>query len=357
MRIHDTDDRRTAERDEAWEHVPCPGCGADDTDEALRIDDVPELDRPAVIVRCRRCSLAYLNPRPTPERIGVYYPADYVCYRTVAATRRRPLRDRWERAHRRVALGHPGTVGWRDRLAAAAHGLLVRRAIQRSEWIAYRGEARLLDVGCGGGDFLVRMRNRGWRVEGLDIGREQCARVAEATGAVVHVGTLPGAAVEPAAYDLVTFWQVLEHLHDPVATLRAARELLRPGGSIVASTPNFGSWSRQRFGATWVGLDPPRHLIHYTPETLQAVFEAAGFRVTRVVPLGMDGWIRTSASTTPPAVIDRTRRAYTIKQVATATARWSERWNVADNILVEAVPDAAAAGHPRTEARPCRRIA
>lgn len=322
-----------------WETTDCPLCGSADATLAYRVDHVAEAGRPAEIVRCGDCGLHRLAPRPTPAAIGRFYPEDYFCYRPREAGRKPKLKDRLEAAVLRAKFGHPGgddSTG--ERLAAAIGPALMRRAITRSEWIAYRGAGRLLDVGCGAGDFLLRMKRRGWSPEGFDIGAEHAARIADATALPCHTGSL--ATVEPAAFDLVTFFQVLEHLHDPVATLREARALLTGAGSVVATVPNFGSWSRRAFGDGWVGLDPPRHLIHYTPATLAAVFEAAGFRVTRLAPVGMDGWVRRSSRQSPRG---GWRRAFGCKPLAALTASVTQASGAADNILIEAVPDGAAA--------------
>lgn len=326
-----------------WEHTPCPGCGADDPVVEMPVEDVTDVV-PVAVVRCGACDLNYLEPRPTPETVGRLYPDDYVCYHANVARRSRRWREAVEQSHLRVAFDHPGPVGWGDRLRSLLAPLFVRRRLQKTEWIRYRGAGRLLDVGCGSGEFLKRMQRRGWNVEGLDISPDHCARISVEVGVPVHTGLLPGADVEEAAYDVVTFWQVLEHVHDPVATLSAARSLLAPGGSVVAASPNFGSWSRTRFGREWIGLDPPRHLIHYTPETFAGVFERAGFRVVRVIDVAMDGWIRQSAG--DHLARDRSCRRYTNKPVASATAWWSERVGRADNLLIEAVADTAAATEP-----------
>jgi 2-polyprenyl-3-methyl-5-hydroxy-6-metoxy-1,4-benzoquinol methylase len=182
------------------------------------------------------------------------------------------------------------------------------------------------------------MKRRGWKIEGLDVSAGLCRRVSRELNAVVHCGELPHPHLPLGKFDLVTFWQVLEHLHDPVATLREARKLLTTEGSVVASTPNFASWSRKTFQHAWLGLDLPRHLVHYTPETMRKVFEAAGFRVLRIQHVAMDGWIRRSAATIRSADRKTWASRLTWKPAAAVVAAWSEWSQTADNILIEAVP-------------------
>ena len=85
-----------------------------------------------------------------------------------------------------------------------------------------------------------------------------------------------------AVFACATFWHVLEHLDDPVATLRAVRTRLRPGGVVIAAVPNGDSIQARATGASWLALDLPRHLSHFTPESLRTTFRAAGYEVERL---------------------------------------------------------------------------
>jgi SAM-dependent methyltransferase len=232
--------------------------------------------------------------------------------------------------------GHPRQSGQSFTKRDVLEGKLrVHRSIYRSEWIQYRGDGRLLDVGCGSGDFLLRMSRRGWKVEGVDIGQEHAARLSAKLGHPVHAGTLHDASLPTKTYDLITFWQVLEHLHDPIATLQAARQLLTGVGTVVASVPNFDSFSRRVFASHWVGLDTPRHLIHFTRETLSDVFHRAGFAVVRTQQISMDGWIRRSARASRDSHFWQTLQW---KPLAKTAATASRCLGFADNLLVEARP-------------------
>jgi hypothetical protein len=89
-------------------------------------------------------------------------------------------------------------------------------------------------------------------------------------------------------------WHSLEHVHDPVGILREAFKLLVPGGKLVVATPNIAGWPFQWFGESWFGLDLPRHLTHFTPETLSSALTAAGFRVESVRMIRHSDWLRSS---------------------------------------------------------------
>lgn len=125
------------------------------------------------------------------------------------------------------------------------------------------------------------MAAAGWRAEGLDTSPE-AVRAGRQAGLVLREGTLPGAAVEPASFDVVTMWQALEHVPSPKATLAAVHRALRPGGRLLVVCPRLDSLEARLFGAAWFGLELPRHLTHFTRATLARHLEAAGFDVERI---------------------------------------------------------------------------
>jgi SAM-dependent methyltransferase len=239
--------RAAAPAEGALEHVACANCDADDAAPVLRGRDLRRrLPGEFRVVRCRRCGLAYVDPRPTPAGIRRYYPPDYAPHRAEPYSRAEAL---YYRLFRRLPLP-PGS--------------------------------RVLDVGCGGGKYLRFLLERGYRVAGVEVD----ARLAAALRGELRVEILPGSLVEaliPAgSFDAVTFWWVLEHTHDPLATLRAAHRALRPGGTLVVSVQNFASLGRLLFGACWHHLDLPGHLYHFEPATLRRLLRRAGFEPRRV---------------------------------------------------------------------------
>jgi SAM-dependent methyltransferase len=137
---------------------------------------------------------------------------------------------------------------------------------------------RALDVGCGRGDLAGALLARGWRVAGIEpSGR--AAAIAAGRGVEMAGATLATAQLAPGEYDLVIFRHSLEHLPEPLEDLRRVREALRPGGRVVISAPNFGSWQRRRFAANWFHLDLPRHRVHFTPASLAVALRRADLAV------------------------------------------------------------------------------
>ena len=104
-------------------------------------------------------------------------------------------------------------------------------------------------------------------------------------------GSLPHAELRTGSFDMITMWQSLEHFHQPLEMLE--RTSCWPlGGKLVAAVPNLESGSFRTFGPSWFGLDLPRHLVHFTPLTLRAMLERAGFRVESLRQVRRPSWLR-----------------------------------------------------------------
>ena len=181
------------------------------------------------MVCCSECGLVYLNPRPSPDEIGTYYPDDYEPYVRTAGT----TPSSWSLLIQRLKL--------RSRLKTVTR-------------LAEGG--RLLDLGCGSGGFLREMQQLpGWQVEGIEVNKEMATFGRERLGLKVHGGTLEDARLSSSSFDVVTMWDVLEHLSDPLATLQEIHRILRPGGVLISSSPNAASVDARIFGRYWIGLD------------------------------------------------------------------------------------------------------
>lgn len=161
---------------------------------------------------------------------------------------------------------------------------------------------RLLDFGCGAGAFARFAAQSGYEVVGLEpfsLGAERT----EGSLRLIHQ-PLEAAKAALGSFDVITLWHVLEHLTEPVATLRVLAGLLAPGGAFVISVPNAASLQGRAFGGGWFHLDPPRHLIHFTPPTLEACLGRAGLKVERQFPFqpeyGISGWVQSGVNQVLP---------------------------------------------------------
>src|SRR5881628_2636915 len=139
----------------------------------------------------------------------------------------------------------------------------------------YGRKGRLLDVGCALGDFLMEAKDAGWDVEGVEISHYAAQRARE-RGLRVTAGRIEDLDLPAASFDVITLYDSIEHMTDPVATLAAVHRLLVPGGLVHVVTPNVGGLQARALGRFWYHFKPGEHLFYFTPETLRATLERSG---------------------------------------------------------------------------------
>ncbi len=220
------------------------------------------------------CGLIWLDPRPAVDEIGKAY------------------RNYYTHGH----ANHAGQSRWARIVRAILHtmsiyllGLRRERRRYKRVYLDKTPPGRLLEVGCGNGKRLARMRALGWDVMGQEIAPVAAEHVWNVKGIPVHLGPLE--TIESGEYDVVLLSHVIEHVHDPVAMLMTCRRLLKLNGLLVVLTPNAASYGHSKFGAAWRGLEPPRHLHLFTNQTLNQLALKAGFSDPRcwTTPIGAYG--------------------------------------------------------------------
>jgi len=147
---------------------------------------------------------------------------------------------------------------------------------------------RILDVGCGRGNFLEVMAARGFDVYGTEFSAVSAQRARMLFPDRIFLGEHATTELAEQQFDLITLWHVIEHLRDPYGTVCRLHKLLKPEGRLVLAQPNIDSWQARLGGAVWFHLDIPRHLYHFSPTTLAALLDQAGFRVERVSHLSIE---------------------------------------------------------------------
>lgn len=145
----------------------------------------------------------------------------------------------------------------------------------------YRRNGRLLDVGCATGAFMSSARMRGWEPSGVELSSISASYGREVEHLDIHVGTLFNAGFASGYFDVVTMWEVIEHLPTPTGYLREVRRILREGGAVLLSTPNVNSLTRLIIGKKWEVISPEEHLHLFSERTVKALFERSGFVVSK----------------------------------------------------------------------------
>jgi len=238
----------------------CCLCGIEDVDPVGVGEDFEYRTSPDTFlaVRCRRCGLVYLNPRPDDAEAGRIYPDHYHAFEF-----------------------RPNEFGFVYK---------VRRRLETRRVLGWcRGlpeNARILDVGCGDGFHLRLLKKAGkpgWQIEGVDTD-SRAVTAARAAGLTVHQGNVESLDLPTSSYHLVLMVMTVEHLADPVGVLRAVSELLAPGGRVVIITDNTASPDFWFFrGRHWGGYHFPRHWNLFNRHSLAKLAPLAGLTVERIV--------------------------------------------------------------------------
>lgn len=258
--------------------------------------------------RCLACGCGYLDPRPTPESIVLAYAA-YYTHDDEPRGRRglrwlhdavERLKDGLDHGFLNVRYGYrlqpaiPGGAFLRGLMPGAA-----RKLEHRTRHLPppRSRSARLLDVGCGNGEFLRIATTLGYQAAGIEFDAKACA-IARAAGFEVVHARIPGSGMPQEDFEHVTLNHVIEHLHDPVAALVEIRALLKPGGRIWIKTPNIDAPGHALYADAWRGLEPPRHLVLFGANALVQALRAAGFTEPKLLAPAPEAWfyLRSSAA-------------------------------------------------------------
>ena len=140
-----------------------------------------------------------------------------------------------------------------------------------------RKQGKVLEIGCGNGERLFKLRKIGWDVEGTEIDEKAIKVALEKYGVEAYLGDIRDLKLEKEYYDAIIMNHVIEHIYEPIDFLKRCKELLKEGGKLIITTPNFESYSHKKFGIYWRGLEPPRHLYLYNCNSLKSVLSLAGF--------------------------------------------------------------------------------
>ncbi len=258
----------------------CPLCHSGSATRLFESRDrVHNLHGTFTILRCKRCHAVFIHPWLTDQELAVYYPDHYSGYRHSRSLDRKNYRGlrRFVMEH---YYGYPSSTGKPSFLLEEGAAYLLSFVMAKGA-VPYRGDGRFLDVGCGGGSYLYRLRQWGWNVYGAEPS-ESGVRQARALGLDVSHGELRDVHFQDSFFDAVRLNNVLEHLTDPQGTFHEIHRILKPDGVVYITVPNTRSVNFWLFGENWYGLDPPRHVISYSPKALRFLCDATGFEIAKV---------------------------------------------------------------------------
>lgn len=244
--------------DSVFERPHCPSCGNTRGEVVLVAgDDWVDADYSGqrfAVVRCQICAHRYTSPRFKRSHKHLAFQGEYPFYSRARAARR-------------------GVSADLEAARAPFHGRGERL------FAAHPAPGRLLDVGAGDGFFGDVMRARGWEVVAVDNEADVVWHARERLGLEAYALDVEEDPLPPGPFDAVTLWGVLQLVYEPRALLEKVRQVLSPEGVLAIGVSNVRSAGASLFGARWRGLGLPRHLSHFTPETLTRLVSWCGFEV------------------------------------------------------------------------------
>lgn len=241
----------------------CPCCENADFTSYLTTKDYFLTRELFELVRCTNCSLVFTNPIPISADLQKYYDSpDYL-------------------SHKVLKWNFIGFIYERSR------NINIRRKYKLIS--GYKMPGKILDIGLGTGEFLYYMGKKGWEVKGVEPNPSARKYAKENYNLTVvdetEIGDLP-----TAHFDVITMWHVLEHVTDLADRMRQLKSLIKKDGRLIIAVPNLNSPDSIHYKEKWAALDVPRHLYHFTIETMTTLLQRFGFELIDVHPLKLDAY-------------------------------------------------------------------
>ena len=229
----------------------CPWCGNLTDHFYMEVKDYFLTKEDFGLYQCDHCGLLFTVPRPTPEVIGKYYKSNEYY------------------SHQQNKKG----------IIPRIYETVKLFNIKRKASYAIDGlkSGKLLDIGCGVGDFLCHVKSKGWDVVGIEPSADAKSIAQD------RLGFLP---LNPAdsyllpnnSFDVITMWHVLEHIDDLKFQISELYRLLKPSGRLIIALPNYQSFDCQYYKDKWAAWDVPRHLNHFSPESICSIITSNGMK-------------------------------------------------------------------------------
>lgn len=246
-------------------YTGCPICNSKNIEQQFSVKDHTVSQNIFSIWHCNACTARFTQDVPGQDAIGAYYASEN--YISHSDTKKGIINSLYHLVRKR-------TLGAKRKLVINETGITT---------------GMILDIGCGTGAFLNTMQEAGWNITGLEPDTVARAKAAELYNIQPQE---PGRLFElsSASFNAITMWHVLEHVHELHAYIKQIEKLLAPGGKAFIAVPNYISKDAAIYAAHWAAYDVPRHLYHFSPQSMETLLAQHGLKLTSVKPMWFDSF-------------------------------------------------------------------
>ena len=241
----------------------CPWCRSDKAQINLWLKDEFLTKEDFHICECLNCGLLYTMPRPSKNKIGEYYKSEE--YYSHQENKKGFIPKLYEKV-KKVNLKH--------KYELATKGLQI---------------GKLLDIGCGVGDFLHTAETHGWQCVGVEPSEDAKTIARQRTQATL-LSSEDLEQLTDESLDVITMWHVLEHVDELKWQVEQLQRLISKEGRIVIAVPNYKSYDAQFYKEHWAAYDVPRHLNHFNRQSISKIFNTNGLRLIKTDTLKWDAY-------------------------------------------------------------------
>jgi SAM-dependent methyltransferase len=215
------------------------------------------------IVQCNSCGFKFTNPRPDESVLGEYYKSEeYVSH---SNTKKGFINSTYQTVRKYTLLKKLQLIS------------------------KYFKTGHILDIGCGTGEFLNTCKNAKWKTIGIEPDPDARKMAVDNYGLDVReeseLKKLPDA-----SFEVISMWHVLEHVPKLNERVEELKRLIKPNGIIIIAVPNCDSLDAKRYKENWAAYDVPRHLYHFTPRDIEALFRKHGLKMFSIMPMIFDSF-------------------------------------------------------------------
>ncbi|MGA2822114.1 MAG: class I SAM-dependent methyltransferase [Bacteroidales bacterium] len=243
--------------------ISCPVCGKSNFTPFLQSSDFFLTKEEYTIVICNSCGMKFINPRPEANEISKYYESpDYISH-------------------------DAGKKSGLNFLYKQVRNFLIKKKYRLVK--EYSKGKKLLDIGCGTGEFIFFCKKNGFDVTGIEPGEIPRFFAQTEYKLDIHEEAYLDNLSHP-EFDVITLWHVLEHVHLLHERMNKIVEIMKPDGTLIIAVPNSNSWDARYYGKFWAAYDLPRHLYHFSRGTLQILAQDHALQIDKIIPMKFDAF-------------------------------------------------------------------